>query len=112
MVVRVLQAMSQAGTGVYCGPLRLLAMEVYDSLNAQGTLCNLLTGKQQSFYLLHFVSARQHFYSCSAAGCASCSSSQSCCWVCLVSLTAVRTAGSAEVLLASPSPFQISRAAV
>ncbi|KAK9815173.1 hypothetical protein WJX73_009704 [Symbiochloris irregularis] len=42
-----LQAMSQAGTGVYCGPLRLLAMEVYDSLNAQGTLCNLLTGQEK-----------------------------------------------------------------
>lgn len=39
------QAMSSAQTGLYCGPLRLLAMEVYDSLNAGGTLCNLLTGK-------------------------------------------------------------------
>lgn len=40
--------MSKAETGIYCGPLRLLAMEVYDSLNAQGTLCNLLTGRGPS----------------------------------------------------------------
>ena len=41
------QAMSKAQTGLYCGPLRLLAMEVYDTLNAQGTLCDLLTGDSQ-----------------------------------------------------------------
>lgn len=39
-----LQAMCEAQSGVYCGPLRLLAMEVYDDLNASGTFCNLLTG--------------------------------------------------------------------
>lgn len=30
-----LQAMREAKTGVYCGPLRLLAMEVFDSVNQQ-----------------------------------------------------------------------------
>lgn len=30
--------------GVYCGPLRLLALEVHDKINAQGVPCNLLTG--------------------------------------------------------------------
>lgn len=41
----LLQALKAAPTGVYCGPLRLLAMEVYDSLNASGTYCNLITGE-------------------------------------------------------------------
>lgn len=40
-----LQAMRAAESGVYCGPLRLLAMEVYDELNATGTYCNLITGE-------------------------------------------------------------------
>ena len=34
----------RAKSGVYCGPLRLLAMEVYDECNANGTFCNLTTG--------------------------------------------------------------------
>lgn len=44
MMCMDLQAMAKAQTGLYCAPLRLLAMEVYDSLNAQGTLCDLITG--------------------------------------------------------------------
>ena len=39
-----LKALSTAPSGVYCGPLRLLAMEVYDELNQTGTFCNLMTG--------------------------------------------------------------------
>jgi ATP-dependent RNA helicase SUPV3L1/SUV3 len=39
-----LQAFKSAGSGLYCGPLRLLAMEVYDRMNAEGTYCNLVTG--------------------------------------------------------------------
>ena len=31
----MVQAMKEANSGVYCGPLRLLAMEVYDSVNQQ-----------------------------------------------------------------------------
>jgi len=42
-----LNAMREAPTGVYCGPLRLLAMEVYEACNAAGCLCNLLTGQER-----------------------------------------------------------------
>ena len=40
------QAMMNAPSGMYCGPLRLLAMEVYDTCNAAGTFCNLITGEE------------------------------------------------------------------
>ena len=39
------KAMMAAKEGVYCGPLRLLAMEIYDECNASGTFCNLYTGQ-------------------------------------------------------------------
>ncbi|KAI7846490.1 hypothetical protein COHA_000025 [Chlorella ohadii] len=42
-----LQAMRAAQSGVYCGPLRLLAMEVYDTCNADGLYCNLITGQER-----------------------------------------------------------------
>jgi ATP-dependent RNA helicase SUPV3L1/SUV3 len=42
-----LTAMRGASSGLYCGPLRLLAMEVYDSCNADGTFCNLVTGQEK-----------------------------------------------------------------
>lgn len=42
-----LTAMRGAISGVYCGPLRLLAMEVYDSCNSDGTFCNLVTGQER-----------------------------------------------------------------
>lgn len=41
-----LQALKAARTGVYLGPLRLLALEMYDTLNARGALCELLTGEE------------------------------------------------------------------
>jgi len=34
-----------AGGGVFCGPLRLLALEVYEALNHDGIYCSLLTGQ-------------------------------------------------------------------
>ena len=47
--------MKEAETGIYCGPLRLLAMEVFDSVNQEvclspmgtmlGTLLSELDGK-------------------------------------------------------------------
>lgn len=37
----------QAASGLYCGPLRLLAMEVFDSVNAEGVYCNLVTGQER-----------------------------------------------------------------
>jgi hypothetical protein len=40
-----LQALAGAQRGVYCGPLRLLAMEVYETLNAAGVRCDMVTGQ-------------------------------------------------------------------
>lgn len=42
-----LEAMKRANSGVYCGPLRLLAMEVYEACNLQGTHCSLVTGQER-----------------------------------------------------------------
>jgi ATP-dependent RNA helicase SUPV3L1/SUV3 len=42
-----LTSLAAAESGVYCGPLRLLAWEIYERLNAQGVPCNLLTGQEQ-----------------------------------------------------------------
>ncbi len=41
-----LQALQAADTGVYLGPLRLLALEMYDTMNANGVKCELLTGEE------------------------------------------------------------------
>ena len=41
-----LQALRAAESGVYCGPLRLLAWEIYDQLNAGGVPCKLITGQE------------------------------------------------------------------
>lgn len=43
---QALEALKRAGTGWYLAPLRLLAFEVYDRLNAAGVPCNLLTGEE------------------------------------------------------------------
>ena len=43
---QAMQALKKAGTGVYLGPLRLLALEVFDTLNSEGIPCNLLTGEE------------------------------------------------------------------
>ena len=42
-----LQRLEQAETGVYAGPLRLLAHEVYTRLNAKGKQCMLVTGEEK-----------------------------------------------------------------
>lgn len=41
-----LQALKTAERGVYLGPLRLLALEMFDTLNEQGVRCELLTGEE------------------------------------------------------------------
>lgn len=41
-----LQALKNAPSGVYLGPLRLLALEVFDRLNLDGCPCTLLTGEE------------------------------------------------------------------
>ena len=42
-----LQALRRAKSGVYLGPLRLLALEVFDTLNRDGVYCSLLTGEEK-----------------------------------------------------------------
>ena len=42
-----LQRLEQAESGLYAGPLRLLAHEVYSRLNAKGLNCNLVTGEER-----------------------------------------------------------------
>jgi len=41
-----LEALAEAGSGWYLAPLRLLAFEIFDRMNARGTPCNLLTGEE------------------------------------------------------------------
>ncbi|XP_010937118.1 ATP-dependent RNA helicase SUV3L, mitochondrial [Elaeis guineensis] len=42
-----LQRFMEAGSGVYCSPLRLLAMEVFDKVNSLGVYCSLHTGQEK-----------------------------------------------------------------
>ncbi|KAH7068970.1 P-loop containing nucleoside triphosphate hydrolase protein [Paraphoma chrysanthemicola] len=42
-----LKRLEEAETGIYLGPLRLLAHEVYTRLNAKGKKCALVTGEEQ-----------------------------------------------------------------
>ncbi|KAL5981143.1 hypothetical protein ACLOJK_029063 [Asimina triloba] len=42
-----LQRFMEAEKGVYCSPLRLLAMEVFDKVNALGVYCSLHTGQEK-----------------------------------------------------------------
>ncbi|RKP25546.1 P-loop containing nucleoside triphosphate hydrolase protein [Syncephalis pseudoplumigaleata] len=42
-----MQRLQTAESGVYCGPLRLLAHEVYERFNSAGHLCNLITGEDR-----------------------------------------------------------------
>lgn len=44
-----LNALTYAKSGLYCGPLRLLAWEVAEKLRQKGVLCNLLTGQEKDF---------------------------------------------------------------
>jgi len=38
--------LAQAQSGVYCGPLRLLAEEVFRRMNSEGVACSLTTGQR------------------------------------------------------------------
>jgi ATP-dependent RNA helicase SUPV3L1/SUV3 len=44
---QALKRLETAKSGVYAGPLRLLAHEVYTRLNAKGRLCSLITGEER-----------------------------------------------------------------
>lgn len=39
--------MEAANSGLYCGPLRLLAHEIFDRFNNKGIPCNLVTGEER-----------------------------------------------------------------
>lgn len=41
----------EAKSGVYCGPLKLLAAEVYNKCNEMGTPCDLVTGEERKYAL-------------------------------------------------------------
>lgn len=43
---QALQILSKSKSGIYLAPLRLMAVEVYDKLTAQGIPCNLITGEE------------------------------------------------------------------
>ncbi|XP_051113239.1 DExH-box ATP-dependent RNA helicase DExH18, mitochondrial [Andrographis paniculata] len=45
-----LQRFMEAKKGVYCSPLRLLAMEVFDKVNALGVYCSLVTGQEKKVF--------------------------------------------------------------
>lgn len=45
-----LQRFMEAKNGVYCSPLRLLAMEVFDKINSLGVYCSLLTGQEKKVF--------------------------------------------------------------
>jgi hypothetical protein len=36
-------------SGVYCGPLKLLAVEVFNKCNKRGTACDLVTGEDRKW---------------------------------------------------------------
>ncbi|KAB2330196.1 RNA helicase [Cytobacillus depressus] len=44
---RALEKMKASSSGLYLAPLRLLALEVFDKLNEEGTLCSLKTGEEE-----------------------------------------------------------------
>lgn len=44
-----LQSFMEAKKGIYCSPLRLLAMEVFDKMNVVGVYCSLLTGQERKY---------------------------------------------------------------
>ena len=44
---QALKRLEECTSGIYAGPLRLLAHEIYDRFNAKGICCNLITGEEQ-----------------------------------------------------------------
>ncbi|XP_031620175.1 ATP-dependent RNA helicase SUV3 homolog, mitochondrial-like [Contarinia nasturtii] len=46
---RAMQRFREAKTGVYCGPLRLLALEIFQKSNKMGTPCDLVTGEERRY---------------------------------------------------------------
>ncbi|XP_065210231.1 ATP-dependent RNA helicase SUV3 homolog, mitochondrial [Planococcus citri] len=46
---RALERFLQSKSGVYCGPLKLLATEVFRKANDRGTPCDLVTGEERKY---------------------------------------------------------------
>ncbi|XP_028390997.1 ATP-dependent RNA helicase SUPV3L1, mitochondrial-like [Dendronephthya gigantea] len=44
---KALERFQSSKSGIYCGPLRLLASEVYQKTNDNGILCDLITGEER-----------------------------------------------------------------
>lgn len=44
-----IQRLMAAKSGVYCGPLKLLAHEIYEKSNGAGVPCDLVTGEERTF---------------------------------------------------------------
>ncbi|CAG8483015.1 439_t:CDS:10 [Ambispora gerdemannii] len=42
-----LKRLEGAASGIYCGPLRLLAHEIFERMNQKGIPCNLITGEER-----------------------------------------------------------------
>ena len=42
-----IEALKEAGEGIYLGPLRLLAYEQYEKLNGEGFPCDMITGEEE-----------------------------------------------------------------
>lgn len=52
-----LESLKQAMNGVYLGPLRLLALEVYEKMNDAGIPCTMLTGEERIYTENSFITA-------------------------------------------------------
>ncbi|GBB92372.1 hypothetical protein RclHR1_00200005 [Rhizophagus clarus] len=50
-----LQKLEKAESGIYCGPLRLLAHEIFDRMNNKSIPCNLVTGEERRELAGHHV---------------------------------------------------------
>ncbi|EAS06874.2 helicase carboxy-terminal domain protein (macronuclear) [Tetrahymena thermophila SB210] len=53
-----LETLMSAKSGIYCGPLRLLAREIYQKFKQRGLNCNLITGQEK------LIEPDSQFYSC------------------------------------------------
>lgn len=52
-----LESLKQAMNGVYLGPLRLLALEVYEKMNDAGIPCTMLTGEERIYQENSFITS-------------------------------------------------------
>jgi len=52
-----LESLKQAMNGVYLGPLRLLALEVYEKMNDAGIPCTMLTGEERIYQENAFITS-------------------------------------------------------